>query len=131
MPRFVSWLATAVAAAFLVVATASYAPGVVADLALAISIGTLIVSAGVAVAYRSDVASVIVGFLAAAISVWTIVASQIFSDPTVQSLALASGLAIGALSIVGITAHELSHQLAASSGNERSTERESRLAAAA
>jgi hypothetical protein len=131
MYRFLSWLAIALAAAFLVVATASYSLSVIASLALAISIGTLLVSIGVAVVCREDVASVIVGFLTAAVSAWTIIASQVFSDPTVQNLALASALAIGGLAIVGITSHELSHEQAARSGNQGSTERESRLAAAA
>jgi hypothetical protein len=45
-PRFVSWLAIGIAAAFLVVATAAYSLSTTMWLAFAISIGTLVVSAG-------------------------------------------------------------------------------------
>jgi hypothetical protein len=46
MSRFLSWLALGVAAAFLVVASASFSSAATAALAFAISIGTLVVSAG-------------------------------------------------------------------------------------
>jgi hypothetical protein len=43
--------------------------------------------------------------LVALIGAWTVVASLVFSESTVQNLALASSLAIAGLTIVGLTPH--------------------------
>ena len=107
MPRFISWMVTGVAAAFLVIATAAFSLPTIASLALVVGIGTLTVSAGVSYAYRNDTATLVTGLVTAIVSGWTIVASRVYSQPTVQNLALASGLALAALAIVGITEHEL------------------------
>jgi uncharacterized membrane protein len=136
--RFISWLALGIAAAFLVVASAAFnLPDIVA-LALGIGIGMLIVSLGVANAYREHIATLIPALLTAVVSAWMIVASQVFSQPTVQSLTLAESLAIGGLAIVGLTVHELSservvHSLEVGAGQrqpERDGQRESVQAAA-
>ena len=130
MLRFISWLVTGVAAAFLVVSTAAFSLPTIVSLAFAISIGTLILSTGVAYVYRAQTATLAAGLLTALVSGWTIVASLVFSQPTVQNLALASSLAIGGLAIVGITAHELSEERAVEFAVE-TTEHESRLRTAA
>jgi hypothetical protein len=137
MTRYLSWLAVGIAAAFLVVASAAFSPPAVAWLTFAISIGTLIVSAAIAVLYRRSVATVSTALPVALISAWTIVASLVFSESTVQDLALASSLAVAGLAIVGLTAHEVSHGRAVkavtdpTSETDSSTEREARLAPAA
>jgi hypothetical protein len=134
VPRFmsfVSWLAIAVAAAFLVVATAAFSLTVIAALAFAISIGTLIVSAALAYYGRTHVVSVYTAVLVGLISAWTIVASLVFARSTVQHLALGSSVAIGALAVVGLTARELSLEHAARPAIDRSSDREARIAAAA
>jgi hypothetical protein len=137
MSRYLSWLAVGIAAAFLVVASAAFSPSAVAALAFAISIGTLIVSGGIAYLDRRSVATVYTAVLVALISAWTIVASLVFSESTVQNLGLASSLAIAGLTLVGLTAHELSLERAVSTVSDlstethSSTEREARLAAAA
>jgi putative Mn2+ efflux pump MntP len=131
MPRFLSWLALAVAAAFLVVVSVSFSLTTIATLAFAISIGTLVVSAGIAIYDRRYLPSLVTAGVIAVISAWTIVASLIFSQPTVQNLALAASLAISGLAVVGLTAHEVSLEQAAQSVKDSSTEREGRLAAAA
>jgi hypothetical protein len=131
MYRFISWLVTGVAAAFLIVATASFSLSAVSWLAFAISIVTLAVSAGVSYVYRRDVATLVTGVAAALISGWTIVASLVFSQPTAQNLALASGLALGGLAIAGITEHELAMERALTDGHPESGERDSGLAQAA
>ena len=131
MPRFLSWLAIAAAAAFLVVVSVSFSPTAIGTLAFAISIGTLVVSAGIAVFDRRYVPSLVTAVVVAVISAWTIVASLIFSQSTVQNLALGASLAISGLAVVGLTANEVSHERAAQSAKDTSTERESRLAAAA
>ena len=131
MPRFISWLAIAAAAAFLVVVSVSFSLTTIGTLAFAISIGTLVVSAGIAVFDRRYVPSLVTAVVVAVISAWTIVASLIFSQSTVQNLALGASLAISGLAVVGLTAHEVSHERAAQSVTDGATEREGRLAAAA
>jgi FtsH-binding integral membrane protein len=131
MPRFLSWLAIAVASAFLVVATAAFSLPAIAALAFALSIGTLLVSSAIAYYGRTQVASLYTAVLVAVISAWTIVASLVFSQSTVQHLVLGSSLAIGALAVVGLTAHEVSLEHAAQSATDGSSEREARIAAAA
>lgn len=106
--RFISWLAVGLAAAFLVVATAAFTLPVIDALALGVSIGTLVVSLGIAYGYRDHVATLVPALLTAVVSGWTIVASQVFTEATVQNLTLASALAIGGLALIGLTAHELS-----------------------
>jgi hypothetical protein len=119
--RFISWLAIGLAAAFLVVATAAFTLPVIDALALGISIGTLVVSLGIANAYRQHVPTLVPALLTAIVSAWTIVASQVFSQATVQNLTLAGSLAIGGLALAGLTVHELStehivHSLEVSAG---------------
>lgn len=131
MYRFISWLAIGVAAAFLVVATASFSLSTIKWLAFAVSIGTLVVSAGVSYRYRRHIPTLVTGLLTTVVSAWTIVASLVFSPSTVQNLALASALAISGLAIVGATEHELANEHVLMHSLADSGERESRLAAAA
>ena len=69
--------------------------------------------------------------LFALISARTIVASPVFSQATVQHLTLASSLAIAGLTIVGLTAHEISLEHAVGSVEHATSEHEGRQAAAA
>lgn len=135
MSRFFSWMAIGVAGVFLIVVTASFSLSAIMWLAFALAIGTLVVSAGLAVAYYRDVATLVTAVVTAVVSAWTIVASLVFSLGTVSSLALASGIAIGALALIGGSAHEIENQLALSRSRADSHsvngERESNLAAAA
>jgi hypothetical protein len=130
-PRFVSWLAIGIAAAFLVVATTTYSPSTIMWLAFAISIGTLVVSTSISLTNSRSVATLVTGSVTALVSAWTIVASLVFSLATVQNLALGGALAIAGLAIVGATAHEVSVERAAVRAGSDIPERESRLAAAA
>jgi hypothetical protein len=131
MPRYISWLTVGVAAAFLVVATAAFPPSAITSLAFAISIGTLVVSAGIGYVYRRHIATLVTASATVAVSGWTVVATLVFSEATMQSLALASALAISALAIAGETAHELSRERLLAQSAEGASERESKLAAAA
>lgn len=133
MLRFSSWLVVGIAGAFLVVATASFSAVVTKRLALGISIGTLIVSAGIAYRYRGDVVSLALSLATVVVSAWTIVASVIFAQTTVQTLALASSLAISGLAIAGLTTHEIENDYVVSPRRSEGTPgtRDSRLSAAA
>ena len=126
MPRYLSWLALAVAAGFLVVASVGFAASTVTSLGFAISVVTLVISAGIAYGERYHRAAAITAVLAAGVSAWTLVASLVFASSTVQTLAFAGSLAVVGLSLVGLTEHELSHGAERSSGA-----RDSGLAAAA
>ena len=107
MYRFLSWMAIGIAAAFLVVGTAAFSLPVIKWLAFAIGFGTLIVSGSIGFSYRQHIPTVLTGLATALVSAWTVVASLVFSEATVQNLALASGLALAGLAITGITEHEL------------------------
>jgi hypothetical protein len=128
--RFISWLSVGLAAAFLVVSTAAFTLPVIDALALGIGIGTLVVSLGIAYGYRDHIPTLVPALATAVVSAWMIVASQVFSQASVQNLTLAESLAISGLALVGLTAHELSsehivHRLEVSSGRR---ERESAAA---
>jgi uncharacterized membrane protein len=106
--RFFSWLALGVAAAFLIVASTAFALADIAAVSLGVGIGMLVASLFVAYRYRNDIPSLVTGSAAALVSAWTIVASQVYSWTTVQNLTLGEGVAISALALIGLTAHELS-----------------------
>jgi|Tabmets5t2r1_1033131.scaffolds.fasta_scaffold26521_2 hypothetical protein len=106
--RYLSYLTLGVVAAFLVAATFAFAASTVVALAFGLGIAMLLVSAGIAVRYREDLPSLAIGAGIAVVSAWTILASLVFSNGTVDDLAFASAIAIGALSVLGLTAHELS-----------------------
>jgi hypothetical protein len=119
--RYSSWVTLGIAAAFLVIATASFALPTIQGLALGIGIGTLVVSLGIAAFYRKNLVSLITGLLSAVVSGWMIVESQVFSLSTGQSLTRAASLAIAGLALIGLTGHELTtervvHSLEVQSG---------------
>ena len=125
MYRFLSWMAIGIAAAFLVVATAAFSLPVIKWLAFAIGFGTLIVSGSISFSYRKHIPTVLTGLVTALVSAWTVIASVVFSEVTVQNLAFASGLALVGLAITGVTEHELGMERAltrsdAEDGNQRS-----------
>jgi hypothetical protein len=132
--RYISYLSLGVAAAFLVVATYAFSLSTIAALSLGVGVAMLAVSLGVTVRYRNDLPSLAVSGAIAAVSAWTIVASQVFAQSTVDDLTFASALAVGALAAIGLTAHELDtervvHKLEVHEGQgERSPKRE-RIAA--
>jgi hypothetical protein len=108
--RYLSWLALAVAAAFVVVASTAFAVFDTANIALGVGIGTLVVSLFITYRYRTNIPSVVTGAASAIVSAWMIVGSQVFSLHEVQNLTLADGLALGALAVIGLTANELSSE---------------------
>jgi len=108
--RYFSFLSLALAAGFLVVASQAFALFDIANLALGVGIGMLVVSLGIAARYRRHIPSLIGGGAAAVVSAWMIVASQVFSLGTVQSLTFAEALGIVGLAIAGLTGHELTSE---------------------
>lgn len=106
--RYFSFVALAGAAVFLIVASQAFALVDIANLALGVGIGMLVVSAAAAIRYRRHIPTLAVNALAAIVSAWMIVASQVFSLGAVQNLTFAEALGIAGLTLVGLTAHELS-----------------------
>jgi hypothetical protein len=106
--RYLSYLSLGVMAAFLVVATVAFEASTVVALSFAVGIGMLVVAAGLAIRDRKDPATLVIGTCIAVVSAWTVLASVVFSQATVDDLTYASALAIGALAVAGLTAHELS-----------------------
>jgi membrane-associated phospholipid phosphatase len=131
MYRFLSWMAIGIAATFLVVATAAFSLPVIKWLAFAIGFGTLIASGSIAFSYREHIPTVLTGLATALVSAWTVVASVVFSEATVENLALASGLALAGLAIAGITEHELAMERALVRSAAEDGKQRSGLAAAA
>jgi hypothetical protein len=107
--RYLSNLALALVAGFLVVATQAFSPPVAAALVFAIAIGATVLSGATAVTPTTIVQRVISG-IAAVVGIWTIVASLVFFPTTVVWLGLASALALVALAVIGLTAHELTSE---------------------
>lgn len=106
--RYFSFMALGIAGAFLVVVSQALALADIANLALGVGIGMLVVSLLAAARYRHHIPSLISGMLIVVISAWMIIASQIFSLATVQNLTFAEALAIAGVALVGVSAHELS-----------------------
>ena len=132
LTRYISWLAIGLAAAFLVVASSAFTSlAAIAALAFAISVGTLVVSAGIAYRYRDHVPTLVTALVTTAVSAWTIVASVVFSQSTVQTLAFAGSLALAGLALAGLTIHELSSERITHSLEVTDNQRDGHLAHAA
>jgi hypothetical protein len=119
MTRFIAWLAIGLAAAFLLIANVTFARSTTVWLAFGIGIGTLVVSAGLAYAYRRHAPTAAAAALCVVVSAWTVVASRVFTGDTVDHLILASTLAISAVAILGLTAHEIDVERMAHEGERR------------
>jgi len=105
--RYFSFLSLAIAAGFLVVVSQAFTAFDIANLALGVGIGMLVVALGAAARFHRHVPSLLSGVAAAAISAWMIVASQVFALGTVQNLTFAEALGILGVSLAALTAHEL------------------------
>lgn len=104
--RYLSNLLLTVAAGFLVVATQAFAPVTVAWLSFAIAIFGTAVGLWMLLP-RMGMVQRGLGLVVGVVSVWTIVASLVFAPTTVVWLGFASAVALVALGLGGLTAHEL------------------------
>jgi hypothetical protein len=89
----------------------------------------LVVSLGVAYRYSTHVPTLAPAVAIALVSAWTIVASQVFSEATVQNLPLADSLAVAGLALVGLISHELSTERVVHSLDVAAGQHETELAA--
>lgn len=104
--RYLSNLALALIAGFLVVATQGFALPVVKWLVFSIATGATIISIGTLVIDKNIVQRA-VSLVAGIVGGWTIVASLVFGLSTVMWLGFAGALALIGLAVIGLTAHEL------------------------
>jgi len=106
--RYLTNIAIALGAGFLVVASQAFAPATMTWLMLGIGAASLaIVVPAIAMRRRGMVQrglDAVIGILA----IWTIVAGLVFSGLAVTWLGFASGVALVAFAVIGLTAHELS-----------------------
>ena len=84
----------------------------------------LVVSLGIAARFHEHTPSFAVGIGSAAVSAWMILASQVYGLSTVDDITFASALAVAALALIGLTAHELSAERVVHSLDVRSREPE-------
>jgi hypothetical protein len=108
--RFTSWMAIAIAAAFLVVAQASFVADTTMWLTFAVGAGALFVSSGLAIYYRKHLPTVATAGVAAMLGGWMIVSSLVFSLSTVVTLSLGEALALGGLAVIGLGINELARE---------------------
>lgn len=104
--RFAYNMLLTVIAGFLVVATQAFLPVTVAWLSFAVGVAAVVLAAG-SIALRTGLIQRILGGAALLIGAWTVVASLIFAPTTVVWLGFASALALVALGVTGLIAHEL------------------------
>lgn len=104
--RYLSNIALALIAGFVVVASQSFSSGVFTWLAFGggVAIVTIALAEG---ALDREVAHRALAAVTAVIGAWTIVSSLVFSASAVVWLGFSAGDAVVALAVIGLTAHEL------------------------
>jgi hypothetical protein len=105
--RYLSNATLALAGGFLIVASRAFTQPNIEWLAFAMGIVAVALSAGIALKDRGTVQRGL-DVLTAGIGAWTIIETLVFSGATNTHLAFASGLALAALALAGLTNHELS-----------------------
>ena len=123
--RYLYYIALAIAAGFLAVASAGFPLSTVVNLTLGVGIATLVVSLGIAAFYRESLPALVVAAASAVVSAWMIVASQVYAPTTVDNITFASALVLGALALIGLTAHELGAERVVRSVEVGSSDRDS------
>jgi hypothetical protein len=106
--RYLTNLVLALVGGFLLVASQAFTVAIFMWLMLAGGIATIVVAApGVAIPSHGAVQRGL-DYLFSLLGIWTIVASIVFGGVAITWLGFASGAALVALALVGLTAHELS-----------------------
>jgi hypothetical protein len=108
--RFTSWMAVGIAAAFLVVAQASFVANTTMWLTFAIGAGAVLIASGVAAYYRKHLPTAATAGAVVILGAWMIVSSLVFSLSTVVTLSLGEAVALGGLAIIGLTTNELARE---------------------
>jgi hypothetical protein len=104
--RYLSNLALAVIAAFVVVASQAFSSSVFTWLAFGGGVAIVAIALGAGALDRVSVHRALSAVIAV-IGVWTIVSSRVFSASTVVWLGFSAAAAVAALAVIGLTLHEL------------------------
>jgi hypothetical protein len=104
--RYASYLLTALVAGFIVVVTQAFAPSTAAWLAFAAGIFFIVVAAGQAL--WTTLAHRVIEFGIGVLGILMVIESLLASGSNVQWLSFAGALGVLALSLIGLTIHELS-----------------------
>jgi hypothetical protein len=108
--RYLSNLTLAIVGGFLVVASQAFAAPTFSSLVLAGGIVAVVLGAvGVPLRSRGGAQRGIDATIAV-LGTWTIVASAVYAGATITWLGFASGAALVALAVIGLTLHELSSE---------------------
>jgi hypothetical protein len=106
--RYLTNIALALLGGFLIVTSQAFAVATFSWVMLGVGIAMLVITAP-AMAIRSrGPAQRGLDYVFSLLGTWTIIASQVFTGATVTWLGFASGVALVALSVAGLSAHELS-----------------------
>lgn len=106
--RYLTNIAIALGAGFLVVASQAFAPATMTWLMLGIGAGSLAILVPATAIRRRGVVQRGLDVVIGIVAIWTIVSGLVFAGATVTWLGFASGVALVALAVIGLTAHELS-----------------------
>lgn len=104
--RYASYLVTALVAGFIVVVTQAFSPTTAGWLAFAAGILFILVSAGQAI--WTTLAHRAIQFSTGVLGILIVIESLLASGSSVQWLSFAGALGVLALSLIGLTIHELS-----------------------
>ncbi len=104
--RYGSYLITALVAGFIVVVTQAFSPSTVGWLAFAAGIFFVVMAAGQSI--WTTLAHRLVQLSTGILGILMIIESLIATGTTVQWLSFAGAVAVVALSLIGLTIHELS-----------------------
>lgn len=91
---------------------------------LGVSIGVLVMSTALAVRFRDHLPTVAAAVAAGAVSALMIIGTQVYVLATVKDLTFIEGLALGAIALIGLTAHELTGERVVHSLELRAAERQ-------
>jgi hypothetical protein len=122
--RYLSYILLGVLAAFVVVATQVFPLPTVEAIALGVGIAMIVVSLRIADRFNGDLWSLAIGATAAVVSAWIVLSTQVFPLATMQDVTFYSAIAVGALALAGLTAHELRAERVVHSLEVRSDERQ-------
>jgi hypothetical protein len=106
--RYLSNMALALLGGFLIVTSQAFAVGTFCWLMLGVGIATLVITAPAIAIGSRGAAQRGLDYVFTLLGAWTIIASQVFAGGAVTWLGFASGAALVALGIAGLSAHELS-----------------------
>lgn len=122
--RFFAFISLGLAAAFLAVVSTGLALSTIEAISLGVSIGVLVMSTALLVRIRDHLPTAAAAAAAGVVSALMIIGTQVYVLATVKDLTFIEGLALGAIALIGLTAHELTGERVVHSLEVRAGERQ-------